>query len=125
MRKVRIIILVIVTVLSGIVAFADSHNGERPPMLGKTVILHQKVLSKRPNAPSRNVMECIYGDGFITCIFPEEVPSISIRLYSESEEYFAVISQDNPTMYIPSLSGVYCIECDADNGFIFAGYICF
>lgn len=125
MRKVRIIILVIVAVLSGIVAFADSQKGGRPPMLGKTVILHQKVLSKRPNAPSRNVMECMYGDGFITCEFSEEVHSISIRLYNDCEEYSAIISQDNATMVIPPLSGEYNIECHSDNGRVFVGFLNF
>lgn len=125
MRKVKIILIAIVTVLTGIAAFADSHKDERPPMLGKTVILHQKVLSKRPNAPSRNVMECIYGDGFITCDFPEDVHSISIQLYNDCEEYSFIISRDNATMLIPPLNGEYCIECHSDNGSIFVGSLYF
>lgn len=120
-----IIIIAIETALTGLMAFADSHSGERPPVLGKTVILHMKVISNRPNAPSLFKMECTFGERFVTCTFPENVHTISVRLYNEREMYSDILTEENYIMEIPSLCGEYIIECDSDNGRTYTGTLIF
>lgn len=125
MRTLKFITLVIVIVTSGLIAFAEPQDVKPEQILEKTVILQQKVNPIRPRVPSRITLECAYGDGYISCNFPESILLISVRLYNNTEEYTDIISQDNPTMLIPSLSGEYYIECETENGHLFVGTLYF
>lgn len=109
----------------GFVAKTNSNVPSNIPKTGKTVILHQKVLSNRPNAPSRNFIECEYGENFLTLIFTEDIHSISVIVYNEEESYFALLNESNFTMNLPIISGEYCVECTANNGKIFVGSLYF
>ena len=124
MNRLKFLFTVIAIAISFLMASADS-GGNHTPILGKTVLLHQKVLSKRPNAPSRFFIECVYGDCLLEFIFPQGVNSLSIKVYNETEEWLTNATLDAPIVEIPSLEGEYTVECTANDGRVFSGIITF
>lgn len=95
-----------------------------PQQLSKITLLHLKPASKRPNAPSRVGIECVYGEGYMTFAIPDSSFSLFVNVYNESAEWTGVVTQDDSTFELPdSMAGLYSVECTADDGRTYAGTI--
>lgn len=77
----------------------------------------------RPNAPSRSYIVCLYSEGFIEFTFPDGVQSMEVRIYNGVNEYVGTTTADTPWIELPSLSGIYDIECTTDDGRVFSGSV--
>lgn len=98
---------------------------EQRPNSGNTVLRHISSSTGRPNAPSMLNIICVYGDGFLQFIFPDNIKWLTYHLYNGTENISGVVSPDNPIAEIPSLHGEYNIECQDDGGRTYVGILYF
>lgn len=120
----------LVAILTLIFAFQWS-NGNSPVSINenstsmyKTILKHNPAKKTgRPNAPSRSYIECFYGDGVVGFSFSGGVQSMEVRIYNGVNEYVGTTTADTPWIELPSLSGIYDIECTTDDGRVFSGVI--
>lgn len=129
MDILKILFLTLVfSVACPICVSADSNEvdnqGESPTII-KTVVLHRKGNQRRPNAPSREKLECIYGEGFVELIFPEATEYVNVSIHSIGEEYSGIISSEDPIFHFPPILGECTIDCITDDGKTFVGVLLF
>ncbi|MDE6340959.1 MAG: hypothetical protein K2K93_01450 [Muribaculaceae bacterium] len=92
---------------------------------GYVVLNHIGTGKKRPKVPSMLFVTCEYGDGYVSFTFPENVSTLTFRIYNDGEEISGMVTSDNTTAKIPSLHGVYNIECIDDGYRIYFGVLHF
>ena len=116
--------LVVAVMWMPIEVLGSDPKDQAPKDLPKTVILrHTKHDSLRPNAPSRVIIECAYGDGVLQLHLPSGVYYANLRLMNDTYVWEGLVTADNPTVEIPSLNGEYTLLCQTDDGRIFTGLL--
>lgn len=127
MKKVKFLIVFLALVLAFQWSGASpsySNANNRTKSIGETTLKQNPSKNvNRPNAPSRSYIQCMYGESFIEFVIPDEVESMSVRIYNGVDEYAGTVTADTPWIELPNMSGIYDIECTTDDGRIFSGLI--
>lgn len=126
MKKVKFLVVSVALVLALLWSEARSSTSKgdnTTPIIRETILKHLPSKDNRPNAPSRYYIACFYGESFIEFVFPNGVQTIEVRIYNEIYEYNGTATADTPWIELPSLSGIYDIECTTDDGRVFSGSV--
>lgn len=129
MKRLRIFLVVLLGCFSFSATIADSgsqnSSSDTPTKQhSKITLLHLKRASNRPNAPSRVGIECAYGDGFVEFFLPESISGLSVIIHDDSDEWHGFVTRDESILEIPTaLTGEYSVECTADDGKVYSGYL--
>lgn len=105
------------------IASSWADNGEN--YNSTTVFLNSKKSDKRPNAPSRYLIECHYCNGYIDFTFLPNSNFMTVELMNDEVSVWTeLITIENPLIELPSnLSGEYNIVCTTDKDQVFVGTI--
>jgi hypothetical protein len=120
-------LMIIIPTLNFDYAMANPENSESANVSTNVVILRPKSLPTRPNAPSRNFIECSYDIGYLNLNLPTGVnyANVSISEISSDIIWEGYVSTDSYTIQIPVLSGEYEIDCTTDDGRVYFGTLIF
>lgn len=118
----EIIIVTLSSILINTLAVANMDNSSTSTG-GFISLTKRNGTNKRPNAPSRDFLECNYGEGFLVVVVPDGVSYITVRIYDDRDEYCGFVTSDAPIVELPMLTGEYYVECTTDDGRVFCGII--
>jgi len=125
MKNLKLLLVSLALVLPCHWSYADQKENHKTRVLGETILRHTPVSTHRPNAPSKTIIECAYGDGFLEFTLPENVNTLTFLLYNGEEEISGVVTMENPVAEIPSLHGEYNLECQDDGNRTYTGILYF
>lgn len=97
----------------------SSSNGQR------TTLTQEKSNKNRPGLPSKVYVECIYDEGYLSFSFPGGIVAYTVRVYDDTDEWYGYVCVDEPMVQVPLFTGVYSVECIANDGRVFKGTITF
>ncbi len=124
MRQLKIFIILFLCCLP-IRIVADS-NGDNQPSSSNTIILSKSSsATKRPNAPARDFIECHYGAGYLEFGFSNNISSLTVELYNDTDSWAGFVTVETPIIETPVFEGEYTIQCTTNDGRIFKGIIDF
>lgn len=118
-----IISLIVMCLLSFGMLHADNEDSKTEGQVSTSLII-KKDPSKRPNAPARYTIECVYDNGLLKFTLPPFVSRIDVEIEQDETVVFQTVVQSSfPSTPIPALSGECTIRCTTDSGAVYEGTI--
>lgn len=91
----------------------------------KTILLKREHTTNRPESPSRQLITCMYTQGYLEFSFNySEYLDVTISK-DEIPVWSGIVTQDEPSANIPILYGAYTITCITDIGQVYLGVLDF
>lgn len=115
--------------LAVICSFAQNDDKEPQKPKEKKVIVLTKghpVSQTGPRMPGRAVLNCEYGEGYISIQLPDWAESAEVTV-SENEMpvWFCTMTPQDNTAGLPALNGEYTITCELDDQSTYVGTLVF
>lgn len=80
-----------------------------------------KPCSSRPSIPSEQYVEVWYENDTLWFSFSEDISYLIVEIEYDNRKTKEFVTQDTPSIYMPSFSGLLHLKCESDNGNIFEG----
>lgn len=116
-------------ILYACLAYAQDNTKPEQHRNNKTSILAKKQetsTSGKPRMPGRAVLNCEYGEGYISIQLPDWAESAEVTV-SENEMpvWFCTMTPQDNTAGLPALNGEYTITCELDDQSTYVGTLVF
>ena len=127
MKKLTVILFACLVFCSIIYAEENTNTEQNKPN-EKSSILVKKMepVAKGPRMPGRAVLNCEYGDNYITIDLPDWSETADVTISdNDTPVWFCSITQADNTATLPALSGEYTVECQLDDESVYTGTLVF